>query len=203
MHKDSTAHNRTTDESFDDDDVIETALRRAVAEAMEREARLSGLSSARQFVIDAIHVAFGHIRRTGSIGIHEAEAVDDHADEREMARARALDTHQRWQEIPVEDIEACPCAFPYLSRKSFRFYLPAYMCWALRADNLDCPSFGGVIYGLGYNGVTDLNGLSRHGMLDERQSRAVALFLSFYADDGDDPDKDAAEALRACWHQFQ
>jgi len=156
--------------------------------------------SRRQSVINAIETAFGHIRRAGSIGMHEAEAVDAYADEREMARARALDTHQRWQEIPAEDIEACPDAFTYLSRKSFRFYLPAYMCWALRADSLGCPSFDAMIYGLEQNGDSDLNGLSRHGMLDERQSRAVAMFLSFYADRGDE---DAAEALRAYWHQFQ
>ena len=154
----------------------------------------------RQSVIDAIETAFGHIRRTGSIGIHEAEAVDDYADEREMARARALDTHRLWQDIPDEDIEACPCAFPYLSRKSFRFYLPAYMRWALGTDDLDCPSFGGLMYSLGYNGATDLNGLSRHGMLDQQQSQAVALFLSYHADRGDE---DAAEALRAYWHQFR
>ncbi|HLK90980.1 MAG TPA: DUF6714 family protein [Polyangia bacterium] len=153
-------------------------------------------------IIRAIEEAFGGVCR-GAVTLHEAEVIDDYGTESERQRARKLDREDDWREVPDVSIAACPNALSFLDPVSWRFYLPAYMRFALR--HLEDSRSGAIdhaIYSLDKGEVRDIADwkLERFGTLDAAQARAVQRFLAFAAENDDFCDGHAAKtALDAYW----
>ena len=86
----------------------------------------------RREVIDEICRAFAHVSRAHGVTLHEAVVIDDYGSDEERIAARALDPDRCWQDVPDHLIEAHQETLCFLDQKGFRYYLPAYMVWALR-----------------------------------------------------------------------
>lgn len=83
-------------------------------------------------LIAEITAAFDSVSREDGTTLHEAAAIDDRNSERERQAARKLDVEQRWQDVPDDDIFACCSTIPLMDDKGFRYYIPAFMVYALR-----------------------------------------------------------------------
>ncbi len=153
-------------------------------------------------IIRAIEQAFRGVCR-GAITLHEAEVIDDYGTEAQRQRARKLDTEDNWREVPDASIAACPDALSFVDPVSWRFYLPAYMRFALRhLTNSRSGAIDHAIYSLDKGEIRDLADwkLERFRTLDAAQARAVRRFLAFAAENGDFCDGHAAKtALDAYW----
>lgn len=86
----------------------------------------------RDRVLKQIHEAFRDVKLGDGVTLHEAIAIDDGATEAERQIARRLDTAQRWQDVPDDQIARHEAVFSFLDVKGYVFYAPAYMCWLLR-----------------------------------------------------------------------
>ncbi|HYE75539.1 MAG TPA: DUF6714 family protein [Blastocatellia bacterium] len=90
-------------------------------------------------LIAEIIAVFDGVSREDGITLHEAAAIDDRLSDEEQLAARRLDTEQRWQDVPDDDILACPSALSFLDVKGFRYYLPAFMIYDLKNwNNTSC-----------------------------------------------------------------
>ncbi len=99
-------------------------------------------------LIASIESAFAGTKQ-GTITLHEAEALDDYATEDERVRARQLDQEADWRRIPDASLHACSNALPHLDAVSWRFYLPAFMRFALRTIHGPGCLIDRVIYNMG------------------------------------------------------
>jgi hypothetical protein len=86
----------------------------------------------RQAVIDQILSAFGHVRLEDGVTLHETEVLDDYGSDEKRAQARLKDTETRWQDVSAVKLERFDKP-AFLDVKGFRFYLPAYMVWAMKS----------------------------------------------------------------------
>ncbi|MCS6814213.1 MAG: hypothetical protein NZ772_11715 [Cyanobacteria bacterium] len=153
--------------------------------------------------MELITKAFDGVSREDGITLHEARAIDDWGDEEERAAARALDTDQRWQDVPTEWINQLWDAFCCLDGKGWRYYLPVWMLHALRCP--DSTSAGdSVIYSclLPEEPESRERVLSRFNMLTLEQSRAVCRFLWFSAAYGEFDERAARRAFDGYWGRF-
>src|SRR5687768_7277152 len=78
-----------------------------------------------------IESAFAGVSRNAGITLHEATVIDNYGTDEERAHARLLDNESRWEEVPSAAIEKNYTALSFLDPEGFRYYLPAYMRWAL------------------------------------------------------------------------
>ena len=81
----------------------------------------------RRELIAEIVAAFEGVAREEGTTIHEAIAKDDWKTYEEQQAAKRLDTEERWQDVPEEELMANHSALSFLDEKGFRYYLPAYM----------------------------------------------------------------------------
>lgn len=153
-------------------------------------------------LIEAIKSAFAQVG-PGEITLHEAEVIDSHANMEERSQARRLDYEASWWEVPDEAIEACPNALPHLDPEGWRFYIPAYMTWALRHfrdSNSIITDY--TIFSFNFHPDGDLveYKLARFRNLSEPQVQVVCSFLRFMAQNGDLADETVAKnALDNYW----
>ncbi|HJQ80662.1 MAG TPA: DUF6714 family protein, partial [Lacipirellulaceae bacterium] len=105
----------TDDEQVAEDDAALTEQEgRAVSDAIIRE----------------IHQAF-HDVAPGPLSLHQA-AIVKHADERELSRAKSLDSDLHWSQISEADLQQCSRALYGADAESWRYFIPAFMIWTLR-----------------------------------------------------------------------
>lgn len=153
-------------------------------------------------LIEAIKIAFAQVG-PGEITLHEAEAIDSYAGMEERNQARRLDNEASWWEVPDEAIEACPNALPHLDPAGWRFYIAAYMTWALRHFRHSSSIITDyTIYSFDFHPDGDLvkYKLARFTSLSEQQIQVVCSFLRFMAQNGDLADERvAADALNNYW----
>lgn len=151
----------------------------------ERETRL----------LEAIRAAFAGVRR-GAITIHEAEVIDSYGGATEREAARELDTEDTWEGVPNEVIPECQDALRHLDPESWRFYLPAYMTWAVkhfRHNQSIVSDFTIYACALSDDDEVRARQLERFKALSEEQAGAVCRFLRFMAANGDFADDVVAE----------
>jgi hypothetical protein len=86
----------------------------------------------RSALLAEIEEAFDGVAREDSTTLHEAIVMDDYGSEEEQRAARRLDVEKRWQDVPDEDITSCCSALSFLDAKGFRYYIPAFMTYALK-----------------------------------------------------------------------
>lgn len=158
-----------------------------------------------------IRSAFAGVAREDGITIHEADVLDDYGTDEQMAAARRLDTEQHWTEVPDATIARQWTALSFLDPKGFHYYLPAYMCWALRSyDSSVSNSLDWLLYALAIRPWDhDESGaegqMARFGLLSAEQAQTVCRFLEFLSDYGY-PCADVEMARRGLdqyWGQFR
>ena len=86
----------------------------------------------RAAIIAQIEEAFDGVERDDGVTLHEARELDDYGSPEELAAARAKDTESRWQDIPESWIDKYADTLPFMDVKGFRYYIPAFMIWALK-----------------------------------------------------------------------
>ena len=166
---------------------------------------------ARETLIAEIERAFDGVQRGDGVTLNQTCVLDDYGDEEEQAKARRKDTDNRWQDVPKAKLEwhSCAVAMSFLDAIGFRYYIPAFMRWAVRCYDLprsEAP--GNIISGLDPGELGDSlyeYNMSRFRILNEAQATAVAHFLQFFAGPpGENSlnDDTAREALDHYWHQF-
>jgi hypothetical protein len=164
--------------------------------------------SRRGALVAEIEAAFDGVAREGGTTLHEAGAMDDWKSAEEQRAARRLDGEARWQDVPDEDISARDSALSFLNAKGFRYYVPAFMLYALRHWAEDSDSvLSSCKYHLLHLPSTSLrqsepSRIAARYQFTAAQSRAVASFLRF-ALDFDEARADAAtSAAVEKWERF-
>jgi len=161
-------------------------------------------------LIAEIAAAFDGIAREEGTSLHEAIAIDDWKPYKEQQAASRLDTEQRWQDVPGEDLLACQSALSFLDAKGFRYYLPAFMVYGLTNwENDSSEILDTCQYHLLHESQKSLRKsepksiATKYGFTDA-QCRAVAHFLRFVVGDDNEFTTEEAPVLRAVekWENF-
>lgn len=159
----------------------------------------------RDRVIAEIEEAFDGVSREDGITLHEADAIDSHASEDELQRARDKDCESRWQDVPDAAIEGGADSLAHFDAKGLRYYLPAYMRWTIRhgADSRSVSS-DFVIYTLARSVGSGEYFEERIAGFTPAQCRAICRFLHYIVASGEpDFERDVArKALADHWGQF-
>lgn len=183
------------------------------AGGVERGSLMDDVEQRAEEVAGEILRSFAGVTRDDGVTLHEALVIDDYGSDAERAAARELDTDRRWQDVPGHLIEGHSDALHFVDPKGFRYYLPAYMVWALRHFRTsDSFSVDHVIFSLtlgkgsdANTGLCDMRGwaLERFRLLTGDQSRAVCRFLRFMAGQERCADAGVAKAaLNAFWGEY-
>lgn len=158
-----------------------------------------------------IAAAFADVQRLDGVTLHEADALADYGSDEERAAARLRDTDRHWSEVDTQTIAGLSSAVHYLDAKGFHYYLPAYLCWALR--NYDTTASGALTWLLLTLSVRRREGGDEPGpepiperfrMLSTAQAHTVCRFLRFlvaYSDIGSEVES-SQEALDQYWGAF-
>jgi hypothetical protein len=162
-------------------------------------------------LIRLITAAFQNVVRGNGISLHEADVIDcagyDNKDAKNRVAARRLDTDRRWQDVPDKDIEDYYNILSFLDAEGLRYYVPAYMVWALKhLKTSGSMSSDSIIYTF----VPYLNTghyerqLERFAIFTTEQNKAICGFLRFMSEhsDGFADEYQASQALTGYWNQF-
>ncbi|HEX8164059.1 MAG TPA: DUF6714 family protein [Pyrinomonadaceae bacterium] len=162
----------------------------------------------RRELIGEIGAAFDVVSRGGGTTLHEAVAVDDRKSAEELRAARGLDQEARWQDVTDDAISACCSALSFLDERGFRYYIPAFMLYALR-HWADGP--GGLVSSCAYHLLrlpseslrqSDPASIAAKFQFTKEQCRAVSRFLRFVVDfDQSAADRGTTRAVER-WEQF-
>ncbi len=143
-------------------------------------------------LIEEITAAFDGVSREDGVTLHEATVIDDYGSLEERAKAHKKDKESRWQDVPEDDIRFTDAVLSFLDPKGFHYYLPAYVVWYLRNMDSEEPgywsnTFDSVIFHLTVpnDSARDDYYLSRFRLLTSPQSKAIARFLEFEAENED------------------
>ena len=142
-----------------------------------------------------IAYAFSDVEPAGRTTLREAYKSDYHGHEADLDWD---DRDTAWEQIPMdvlEYFERRTSVFIFGNTESFRYYLPAYMRYALRTGMIS-PTLYALDLALA-PGV-DPESLERVAALDAEQRDAVVAFLRFCLD-YTGPDKNAERALERIW----
>jgi len=160
----------------------------------------------RSSLIKDIEKAFNDVVLENGVGIFEAEAIDDYADDNEVKKQRAKDreTWDRWQDIPDEIISKYYSVLCFVDPQGMKFLLPAYMRFALKRYDIDASaSIDSTIYALD-RGLESFKGDPE--ILSENQKSTIAKFLKYLVLEAGDNFVDSLVASRAYeqhWSKYE
>ena len=77
--------------------------------------------------VQKIHSAFDDVKLGDGIGIHEANGLDDYADDAELARLRKLDERNDWRNLDAELLNRYYSTPSFFDPRGFVFHLPAFL----------------------------------------------------------------------------
>jgi hypothetical protein len=111
-----------------------------------------------------------------------------------------------WQEIPDVEIEECDVVLAHMQAAEFQYYLPAYMCYAVRHVHL--PMSKSDVIGMTVSALTPSRkniglrhyALAQYSMFTRAQREAIVAFLNFVAENAEAVQRpDAKKALGQEW----
>jgi hypothetical protein len=156
-------------------------------------------------LIETITAAFPlkPVPAAGPQATHASDAVHfGKITESELEAATAKDAHRTWQQYPDEELAMLDAALAHLQIEGFIYYLPAYLCAAVRhaSRNIDDPWSMFVCQTcFQVTGRSDYQ-LQRFQRLTATQSNAVIRFLEFMVENADDHEAERArKALNRYW----
>lgn len=140
-----------------------------------------------------------------SVSIHQAQLADQSLsrklNDKEWNEAGLVDEGVHWDQIPEATLTECQAALSHFDEESFRYYLPAFLLYAVRHINADILTEAGELVGSIVFSVTHRSNynLARYKRLTDTQIDAVIAFLHFVADAGTRESQYAQKALKRYW----
>lgn len=161
----------------------------------------------RNRLIADIETVFGDVERGLGQTIHEAD-LKGHGSADDVRKARLLDNERTWQEVPDEVIDACFQALTFLDTAGFRYYLPAFLRFALRhlddSQHKHSPAVDWAIYNLWCPiwSPEELN--AKFAVFNDEQKQVICRFLRFMIEgtNGHADERAAKEAFNRYWCNF-
>lgn len=74
-----------------------------------------------------VREAFRGVTLGNGVGLHQAQGLDDYADESTLASLHARDEKNDWSAIPVDQLDRCYSSLAFFDAEGMRFHLPAYL----------------------------------------------------------------------------
>ncbi|MBL0870801.1 MAG: hypothetical protein IBJ18_09530 [Phycisphaerales bacterium] len=146
--------------------------------------------------INQIHAAFKDVDRTNGISWREADIIDDHGDEYQLAAARARDNEKSWTDLldpqrwPPTDGPRSGWAF--LDPIGFRYYLPVAMIRHLRRQR---PGTYDLVWILNRSDKHARTQMSLFTPPQWAATLAFTLICARIAQSESSPDTDSSEAI--------
>ena len=126
-----------------------------------------------------IATVFDGVSLEDGISLHAARALDEWCHE-ESARkiCRSQDREVRWQDVSTEKLNCFRHDFVFMDSKGFRFYLPAYMSWAINTYSTRDANFSTFIIDF----LKDIDDYHRDylELLNPAQKQTVLDVLQFF-----------------------
>ena len=126
----------------------------------------------KEILISEINEAFKDVELDGGIGIGEANALDDHRDEKFRAECKKNDEKHRWSTIPSSILNQYYCSLSYFDAKGMKFHLPAFMIAVIKDEYRFDIDFT-------LTNISDDYSKSRFALFTKKQREAVKLFLEY------------------------
>ncbi len=120
-------------------------------------------------LISSIKESFKGVELRNGIGLSEANAIDDYADQQTRAACREKDEKQNWNAIPSSELNNYHWSLSFFDAEGMRFHLPAFLIADLKEEY----SFG-MIFALTH--LSDYS-KSQFELLSEKQREVTRLFL--------------------------
>jgi hypothetical protein len=149
-------------------------------------------------LISTIEAAFDGVPKPHKMTLRVARAADDYVPEEEWSAIRALDSEARWQDVADTDLEEHWDVHPFFDAPAFRYYIPAFLVWAIRHyTTMDYHVEGMTLWSLKPEN-------EQLQLLTEEQRYAITQFLKFGAMAFDDFDaQEAAVLYEGYWKQYE
>jgi len=166
-------------------------------------------------LIDEIRSAFHDVSLGDGVSAEEAWVLDAYGTEEERTEARRSRQNLPWERVAESRVfEEFVDLFCFLDAKGSRFYLPACMIWVLeellKTKDLQMAEY--LLYALCPNRKDENDPvnredahpkMARYKELNGTQATAVARFLEFMCEYGDEWDSETAQqALDQYWDMF-
>ena len=151
----------------------------------------------RKELIQDIETAFKGVLLKDGIGIYQAEALDNYANEVVIEKERDRDRTSwvRWQDIPDEIIDRYYSVLCFVDPSGMKFLLPANMRFTLKNyDITNSASLDSTIYALD-RGLEGFGNDSN--ILSDKQKSAIAKFLKYMVLEVGEKYVDSSAASRA------
>jgi len=127
-------------------------------------------------LIHEISEAFKDVELQDGIGLHEANAIDNYAQEKYRTECRQMDEKFNWKIINSEDLNKCNASLSYFDAKGMRFHLPAFMIAEIKRE---------YSFTISYTLTNHLDDTTRFELLSIRQRYVIKLFLEYILNDSD------------------
>lgn len=137
----------------------------------------------RRSLVDGIYRAYAHEVLSNGVTLRQARAMDDFHQAPQPIPGDPDNTVRRWQDIPDSELREHDDVLPFLCPMAFRFYIPAFMIWAIKHLELrdeDSGLIGPTIYSFNLGTPCDtwhLDQLRRFEFLNLAQKISVCQFL--------------------------
>jgi Family of unknown function (DUF6714) len=129
----------------------------------------------RESVVTGIREAFRGVTLGNGTGLHQAQGIDDYADNATCEQYREQDEKHDWEQISVDDLNRCYSSPCFFDAEGMRFHLPAFLIAELKGELDVDPVFH----------LTQLDDYAKSKLvlLSQAQREAVRKFLLFIKDD--------------------
>jgi hypothetical protein len=145
-----------------------------------------------QEVVRSIRDAFRGIKLEDGVSLNMTEYNDSGGSAEHFRQLAADDERDDWQAIDDKTLEKFTVTFSFTDWKGFRFYLPAYMIYALTHPESTAGIGDSTIFHLDPSSISKLYGKTLDTILSKQQLKAVVQFLEYCADDSDHHDAKVA-----------
>ena len=146
-------------------------------------------------LINVIREAFREVKLEDGVSLNMTEYNDSGGSVKEFKQLAMTDERDDWQKIDDQTLEQFTVTFCFTDWKGFRFYLPAYMIWAIKHPHSDSIIGESVIYAIDPDSKVWLYGRTVDKILNRAQLEAVIQFLQYCVETPDQCNADAAVNL--------
>lgn len=122
------------------------------------------------YVANLIRDAFQGVVLGNGIGLLQAEAMGDYANDETLASIRTEDETEDWSRITSSALIECPNSLAFFDNEGIRFHIPAFIIANLEGKLTDHDLLFNLTYCKNDN-------MSRFSLLNQQQKFAVQQFL--------------------------
>ena len=149
-------------------------------------------SSREDNLIAEIDKAFADVQLEDGVSLNMTEYNDSGGSVEHYADRAKRDERMDWRRIDGKTLQKFTSTFSFTDLKGFRFYIPAYMIWAVRNHSIsDSIISTFTVYALNADHYL-FRDVPLTAWFNERQVAAMVKFLEFACDNGDTLDDTVA-----------